>query len=428
MEGKVTTYLFYTGIIFSFVTMISCMFVFQKNSEEQMLDTLKLYCETITENVEKDEDISKFLPDFTYAAVIGNSGNIIFGEETEYINSDKLLNEKNLKGLKKNGFIKGEIKTAAKETNIGYCIVPFQKEAYLCVYAETKTFSDMVNKALPFLLIIFITVIVASVICSLVLTERFMKPVKKITSEDFVFNVTEDNSEIYEELIPILNVKSKAEKMKRQFTANVSHELKTPLTSILGYAQLIESEIATGDDVIKFASVINKESQRMLYLVGDILKLSELEEEHGNITKEAIDLFEISKNAIDALEVVAKKNSISMSLLGETTVINGNKNLIYELIYNLCDNAIRYNKPGGSVEVTTKNRSVTVSDTGIGIDRKYHNRIFERFYRVDKSRSKQTGGTGLGLSIVKHIAELHGGKITIVSEPEQGTQIKIAFQ
>ena len=215
--------------------------------------------------------------------------------------------------------------------------------------------------------------------------------------------------------------------MKRQFTANVSHELKTPLTSILGYAQLIESGIAEGEDVIKFASVINKESQRMLYLVGDILKLSELEEENANILKEPADLHEIAKLAIESLEVVAKKNSVTLSLNGEKTIINANKNLMYELIYNLCDNAIRYNKPNGSVSVVTKDNYVSVTDTGIGIDPKYHSRIFERFYRVDKSRSKQTGGTGLGLSIVKHIAELHEGEIFIKSKPGEGTSITVKF-
>lgn len=427
MEGKVTTYLFYTGILFSLITMILCMIVFQNNSDEQMVKTLKLYCDTAVANTENEEEISKYLPSFTDFSVIQKDKTVKAGQKNEYTDGEKLLNDKNLKSLNEKKSAGGIIKTDSFKTDLAYAIVPFSDNDYLCVYAETKTFANTANQTFPFLFVIFFAVVIVSGASAIILTDLFMKPVKKITSDDFVFNMTEDNSEIYEELIPILNVKSKAEKMKRQFTANVSHELKTPLTSISGYAQLIESGIAAGDDIVKFASVINKESQRMLYLVGDILKLSELEEENTNIIKEDADLFEISKSAIDSLEVVAKKNGISMTLLGDSTVIRGNKNLIYELIYNLCDNAIRYNKPGGSVTVETKNRAVIVSDTGIGIDKKYHNRIFERFYRVDKSRSKQTGGTGLGLSIVKHIAELHGGKITITSELGSGTQIKVSF-
>lgn len=421
MEGKITTYLFYTGILFALAAIISTTLVLQKSTEKDMLDALKIECENFVENSENItvESFTEY-SDFARAEIVKKGE---FGSKGEIVDVRK--NEKYKKLLEKQGYARGIIKKDG-QADLCFFVIPVS-DIYFCVYAEKPSISQTVDNAFPFFIMIFIAAIVASAVFSVVLAGRFMKPVKKISDDDFVFRISDDHSEIYEELIPILTVKSNAEKMKRQFTANVSHELKTPLTSILGYSQLIESEIATGNDVIKFASVISKESQRMLYLVGDILKLSELEEERGNIVKESIDLYEVSKSAVEALEMVAKKTGIKLKLSGEPTVIKGNRSLIYELIYNLCDNAIRYNKPCGSVEVSTKNKAVIVSDTGIGIDKKYHSRIFERFYRVDKSRSKQTGGTGLGLSIVKHIAELHDGKITITSEPDRGTQIKVSF-
>lgn len=421
MEGKITTYLFYTGILFALAAIISTTLLLQKNAENNMLDALQRECEAFVESAEDitEESFSE-RSEFAKAEIIEKDA---LGSRGESFNAKKT--EKYKKLMEKQGYARGIIKKDG-QADLCFFVMPVS-DAYFCVYAKKPSISQTVNNAFPFFILILIGAIVASAIFSVALAGRFMKPVRKISDDDFVFSLSDDHSGIYEELIPILTVKSKAEKMKRQFTANVSHELKTPLTSILGYSQLIESEIATGNDVIKFASVISKESQRMLYLVGDILKLSELEEERGNIVKESIDLYEVSKSAVEALEMVAKKTGITLKLSGEPTVIKGNKSLIYELIYNLCDNAIRYNKPCGSVAVSTKNKAVTVSDTGIGIDKKYHSRIFERFYRVDKSRSKQTGGTGLGLSIVKHIAELHDGKITITSEPDRGTQIKVSF-
>lgn len=231
-------------------------------------------------------------------------------------------------------------------------------------------------------------------------------------------------------LIIDVSAKKKAEKMRREFTANVTHELKTPLTSISGYAEIIASGLARPDDVQGFAGKIHKESGRLLSLIGDIIELSQLDERSPEDDFASVDLSSIAYEVAEDLRSNAEKHDVKISVEAEKSVINGNRNQIYELIYNLCDNAIRYNRPDGSVRISiidTGNGSVIkVSDTGIGIPEKHHKRIFERFYRVDKSRSKETGGTGLGLAIVKHITERHGGSVSVQSN-DNGTTFTVRF-
>lgn len=227
-----------------------------------------------------------------------------------------------------------------------------------------------------------------------------------------------------------VSAKKKAEKMRREFTANVTHELKTPLTSISGYAEIIASGLAKSDDIQGFAGKIQKESGRLLSLIGDIMELSKLDEGSPDEDFTVVDLFGIANEVAEDLRSNAEKNNITITVDAEKTLVNGIRNQLYELVYNLCDNAIRYNKPNGSVNISVKNCSdnavIKVSDTGIGIPEKHQKRVFERFYRVDKSRSKEKGGTGLGLAIVKHIAEIHGGKVTLNSN-ENGTVFTVTF-
>lgn len=231
-------------------------------------------------------------------------------------------------------------------------------------------------------------------------------------------------------LIIDVSAKKKAEKMRREFTANVTHELKTPLTSISGYAEIIASGLARPDDVQGFAGKIHKESGRLLSLIGDIIELSQLDESSSEESFAPVDISGVAYEVAEDLRANAEKHRVTISVEAEKTVINGNRNQIYELIYNLCDNAIRYNRPNGSVKIkvddTDTGSIIKVSDTGIGIPEKHHKRIFERFYRVDKSRSKETGGTGLGLAIVKHIVERHGGSVSVESG-EMGTTFTVVF-
>ena len=225
--------------------------------------------------------------------------------------------------------------------------------------------------------------------------------------------------------------KEKAEQIRREFTANVSHELKTPLHTISGCAELMTNGIAKQEDIPKFASQIYSEAQRMIRLVEDIIKLSHLDEGAEDMKRENVDIYSVASETVDNLIPVAEKSDVDITLEGTSAVINGIPQLISAIIFNLCDNAIKYNKKGGKVLVSVKsedNKAVlTVSDNGIGISEEDSERIFERFYRVDKSHSKEIGGTGLGLSIVKHAARLHNATIDLQSKLNEGTIITVTF-
>ena len=221
------------------------------------------------------------------------------------------------------------------------------------------------------------------------------------------------------------------EKLRREFSANVSHELKTPLTSISGFAELMSQGLVPPDKVREFSLDIQKECTRLTNLVEDIIDLSRLEEGGGDMTWEDIDLYTLCDDVLQSLEPVAKRQAVTLRLAGESLQVRGVYQVLREMIYNLCDNAIKYNRSGGSVTVTVARSagraSVAVADTGIGIPCEDQSRVFERFYRVDKSHSRAIGGTGLGLSIVKHAAALHGAEIKLQSQPEDGTVITVLF-
>lgn len=232
----------------------------------------------------------------------------------------------------------------------------------------------------------------------------------------FVFDITEQE---------------KAEQMRREFTANVSHELKTPLHTISGCAELLKNNMVAADDIPSFAEKIYAEAGRMISLVEDILKLSHLDEGATDFQKETVDLFAIAESTVRSLSDAAESAEVTLDVTGQPCEIYGIPQLLQGIVYNLCDNAIKYNVAGGSVSVDVREENsdvvLTVSDTGIGIPLEHQERIFERFYRVDKSHSKEVGGTGLGLSIVKHAAKLHDAKITVTSVIDAGTTIRVAF-
>ena len=221
-----------------------------------------------------------------------------------------------------------------------------------------------------------------------------------------------------------------AEKHRQEFTANVSHELKTPLQSIIGSAELMENGIVKEEDIPRFIGHIRKEASRLVFLIDDIIRLSELDE-GTEMPHEDVSLKVLAEEVCETLSDAAKLKDVSLEVTGDDGVINGVRRLLYEVVYNLCDNAIKYNNPGGKVEVAVTEQQgsvkISVSDTGIGIASEHQDKVFERFYRVDKSHSKQSGGTGLGLSIVKHAVQYHHGKITVESELNKGTTISVLF-
>ena len=225
--------------------------------------------------------------------------------------------------------------------------------------------------------------------------------------------------------------RTQRERLRQEFSANVSHELKTPLTSISGFAELMAQGSVPPEKVREFSADIHREAQRLIALIEDILKLSKLDENASLPEKEPVDLYALSQDVLDSLSAVADRQDIHLSLAGERGEISGVWQLLHEMVYNLCDNAIKYNRPGGSVTVTVKplpgSVRLSVADTGIGIPAADQGRVFERFYRVDKSHSKRIGGTGLGLSIVKHGAMLHDAAVSLHSIPDQGTTITLEF-
>ncbi len=221
-----------------------------------------------------------------------------------------------------------------------------------------------------------------------------------------------------------------AERNRREFTANVSHELKTPLQGIIGSAELIENGMVKPEDLPRFVGHIHAEAARLVTLIDDIIRLSQLDEGDAMPT-EPVDLLAVSQEAAENLHDAAAARNVTVSVTGQPAVLPGVRRLIYEIVYNLCDNAIKYNRDGGRVDVTvaadTGGSSITVADTGIGIAPEHQGRVFERFYRVDKSHSKASGGTGLGLSIVKHAVQYHHGRIELESTPGTGTTIRVVF-
>lgn len=232
-------------------------------------------------------------------------------------------------------------------------------------------------------------------------------------------------------LVLDITEKEEQERYRREFTANVSHELKTPLTSISGIAEIIRNGIVRPEDIPHFAGKIYDESQRLITLIGDIIKLSQLDEDQVPLERESVDLLEISRDVVQQLSSVAKKNGVSLVAGGTHGSVYGVRQVLSEMVYNLCENAVKYNQKGGRVSVDVKQSdaaiTLTVKDTGIGIPKAEQSRVFERFYRVDKSHSKAVGGTGLGLSIVKHGAALHHAVIELNSEVGEGTEIKLIF-
>lgn len=263
-------------------------------------------------------------------------------------------------------------------------------------------------------------------------TARLIRPINELDVEHPLEQVA------YEELRPLLTAmdeqnraKDAVSNMRKEFSANVSHELKTPLTSISGYAEIMKNGMVRPNDIPVFAERIYKEARRMITLVEDIIKISRLDEESVELEKADVEFYALCREVVSRLTPQANAKKVRMELSGEKVIYHGIRQILDEMVFNICENAIKYNKEGGKVSVwvgdTLDGPKIVVSDTGIGIPEEHQERIFERFYRVDKSHSRESGGTGLGLSIVKHGALLHGAKVNVESEVGKGTRMEIQF-
>lgn len=303
------------------------------------------------------------------------------------------------------------------------------------VIRVSKTMYNMVAIAidfLPFMLGIFLIMLLLSWMIARWQTRRIIGPINDIDLENPLENIT------YRELEPLLvamdlNNKQKdmVSNMRKEFSANVSHELKTPLTSISGYAEIMKNGIVKEKDITNFADRIHKEASRLIKLVNDIINISRLDEGYVDIEKEYVDLFEMSREISSRLAKQANDKGIKVALEGERVICHGIRQILDDMVYNLVENAIKYNKENGKVTIwvgsTLDGVKIRVTDTGIGIADEETDRIFERFYRVDKSHSKEIGGTGLGLSIVKHGAMVHGASLSVDSKLGEGSVFEIRF-
>ena len=344
-------------------------------------------------------------------------------------------NHKNRPEVKK-AFAKGEGEDIRKSDTIG---------EEMCYYAEkmpdgtvlrvSRTMNSAMKSAfhiLPFMIFLALIMIVTAWLLSKWQIECLIRPINTLDLENPL------EQEMYPELQPLLEriEQSNKEKeavaaMRREFSANVSHELKTPLTSISGYAEIMKDGLVRPEDMQHFSEKIYQEASRLITLVEDIIKLSRLDEGRVELEKEEVDLYELSREIISRLAPQAAKNRVRLELTGESVKYTGIRQILDEMIYNITENAIKYNNPGGKVSVwagnTLQGKKVVVTDNGIGIPEDQIDRIFERFYRVDTSHSKERGGTGLGLSIVKHGVILHHGEVHVESKLGEGTRIELVF-
>ena len=317
---------------------------------------------------------------------------------------------------------------------------------FICVSliaaTEYVTTQDMTHPWL-YLCVVLIIPVTVTIFVYHTVKKRITNPINSIDIENpdpadlfveftpLIEKIKSQNTRILDQMEQLSRDHQSRDKLRREFTANVSHELKTPLTSISGYAEIIRDGIAKPEDTKRFAGKIYDESQRLITLVSDIIKLSQLEGNEIEYNHESIDLYACCESVITRLEDIANKHNITFSLSGDKCTIFGVHQIIDEMVYNLCDNAVKYNKENGKVTVSIRRCvdgvELSVEDTGIGIPKSELNRIFERFYRVNKSHSKEIGGTGLGLSIVKHGALYHNASLSVDSTLGKGTKIKILF-
>ena len=366
--------------------------------------------------------------------LVDPDGSVQYDSQADAADMDNHENRPEIAEALKKGYGEAIRHSDTIDRSLFYYALRLNNGSVLRIGKESGSIWSVFASIFPWIVGIGFLLIEIGLILSHYLTLQLLEPIERMANDmDHLDSMT-----VYKEMIPFTTkIRKQHEdiiknaKMRQDFTANVSHELKTPLTSISGYSELIENGMATDADVVRFAAEIHKNSMRLLTLINDIIRLSELDVSGQTLMTQEVDLYEIAKTCVNMLQINGEKHDVSINLYGTSCIINANREMMEELVYNLCDNAIRYNNAGGSVSVwVTREKEhvvLAVNDTGIGIPKEDQERIFERFYRVDKSRSKSTGGTGLGLAIVKHIVEQHGAKLEVESKLGEGTQIRVIF-
>lgn len=554
MEGKINTHLFIMGLVTAILVSLITWLVFFNAFQNQVNADLKTDAQLIATSydyITDDNNLQDFAKGQTRITLIKADGNVIFDSEKK--SDENHLERSEIKAALQDGEGYSSRYSETTRTNTYYYAMKLSNGNILRVAKDADALNSVFTSILPYMILIFIMLLIMSLAIGFFLTKKIINPITKLSESVDDIGTDIDADDIYPELSPfiteiiaqkreiryqlgkvereknkvaaiiqnmsegmilldldknillmneatkrIFNVgdvtlkhdsllyisrdkdvndcvdkaldgensslelmlngriyqmianpvasqgeqigvicliiditeKKEMESMRQEFTANVSHELKTPLTSISGYAEMIEAGIVKEEDIKNFAGRIRKESARLLSLISDIILLSRLDnsQKAEAIRKETVNLLTIAQKCADDIAVQAERQGVVVRVSGEEYIMRGNITLLTELVQNLCDNAVRYNRDkDGKVDITVGNGFIDVKDTGIGIPPEHRARIFERFYRVDKSRSKERGGTGLGLAIVKHICELYDAKIELKSSEGFGTEIKITF-
>ena len=422
------------------VTALSAMLVYYNILKEQVFGDLKAYAHVIellniddlAAGIEKDP--YNPIDDDLRITLIGAEGEVLY---ESLLNKDEMDNHNERPEIieaREKGEGEAIRYSATSGTHTFYYAERLQNGNVLRIGRDSVSVNRIMVNTLVIVLVIALCILFVCMGISHYLTKKLVEPIEKLATN--IMLVDENN--VYEEIRPFVNTIKEQHvniinnaQLRQEFTANVSHELKTPLTAISGYAELIGNGMTGKEDTIRFSNEIHSNANRLLSLINDIIKLSELDEADHQMEMERIDLYKLAENCVQMMQVTAEKQGIRLTLQGESAMAMANKGLMDEVFYNLCSNAIRYNKPGGSVTVTVGTKDerpfLSVADTGIGIPKECQERVFERFYRVDKSRSKSIGGTGLGLAIVKHIVAQHNAALHLDSELGEGTTIEIVF-
>lgn len=437
MKKKINFQFMFISAVGILLTFCLSTVIFYELFKSEVVDELKTYADVIKETQSYDRILQgEYDPDVDDLRItmIKKDGEVFYDSFADVKKMENHANRQEVRQALKHGNGKAIRTSDTLDKNTFYYAVRLDDGNVLRVAKESRSIWSVFIKVTPAILILILVILAISKMLSDVLTKSLLLPIEQMSENlDHLEDIT-----TYKELMPFINTIQEQHKnilmnakMRQEFTANVSHELKTPLTAISGYSELIQNGMTNEEETIRFAGEIHKSAKRLLTLINDTIRLSQLDTSEQKVIYEAIDLYKIAEDCVNMLKFSAENHGITISIHGTNAYLEGNKEMLEEVVYNLCDNAIRYNNEGGKVDVTVKPVKgkiyLCVEDNGIGISKEHQERIFERFYRVDKSRSKSTGGTGLGLAIVKHIIQQHGAHMELTSEKGKGTKIEIEF-
>lgn len=434
MKQKINLRLIGISVLAVLATLICITYVYYGLFQEQIRRDLETEAMLIAEAgisglIENEVIIAENEIRITW---ISPDGKVLFDNDVLADNMENHMDRPEVADAFAKGYGESTRKSSTMDLRNFYYAVVLKDGTVLRVAKEARSMFSVFKSIFLVVFLILVIIIALCIVISHYLTQQLLSPIGEMAEN--MERVPETTT--YKELTPFLDrIREQHEDIlaaarnRQEFTANVSHELKTPITAISGYAELIENQMVDETTQIKFAGAIRKNADRLVSLVNDIIRLSELDQSSTKPDFTKVDLYEIAEERVELLQSNARKKNLALMLHGSSCEIMSNRGMLVELLDNIIQNAIRYNIQNGKVIVTVKkdgNKGILiVEDTGIGIPEEDQKRVFERFYRVDKSRSRETGGTGLGLAIVKHIVELHEGTVEIQSELGKGTIVKI---